>query len=181
LCSLSNGPISQLVYEDPEAGLPILYFGAYCSVAVNAPKSIPNKRLEVTDNRIKTGEFFCSYASLENVAQALLFLDDDTVDNNGLRSEYCIGILITYNDGSKEAVGQCRIGVSSSIEVLRPTIFHWKEAVLRQDVFGVNVRFSSKHSRFEAPDGAGWQSTGMAGVVKWWFNHASVIIDFETK
>ncbi len=181
MCKLSNGPISQLVYEDPEAGLPILYFGAYCSVAVNAPKSVPNKRLEATDNRIKAGEFFYSDASLENVAQALLFLNNDVVDENGLRSEYCIGILITYNDGRKEAVGQCRIGVSSSIEYLCPTIFHWKETVLGQDVFGVNVRFSSKHSKFEAPDGARWQDTRMVGLVKWWFNHASVILDFETK
>lgn len=145
---------------------------------MNAPKPVPNKWLEITDNRIKAGEFFHSCASLENVAQALLFLDN-ALGENGLRSEYCIGILITYNDGSKEAVGQCRIGVSSSIEVLRPTMFHWKEIVFRHDVFGVNVRFSSKSSRFKAPDG--WQDTGMAGVVTWWFNHASVIIDFETK
>jgi hypothetical protein len=123
LYNLSNSPISQLVYKDPEAGLPILYFGAYCSAVVNAPKLVPLKQLEVINNRIKTRKFFYLYTSLENVIQALLFLDN-TIGENRLRSEYCIGILIIYNDGSKEAVGQYRIGVSSSIEVLYPTMFY---------------------------------------------------------
>jgi hypothetical protein len=105
LCNLSNSLISQLVYKDLKAKLPILYFKAYCSVAVNAFKSVLNKRLEVIDNRIKTKEFFYLYASLKNVAQALLFLNDDTINKNGLRLKYCISILIIYNDGSKEAVG----------------------------------------------------------------------------
>jgi hypothetical protein len=105
LCNLSNSLISQLVYKDPKAKLLILYFGIYYTVAVNALKSIPNKQLEVTNNQIKTKEFFYLYMSLENVAQALLFLNNDTVNNNRLRSKYCISILITYNDKSKEAVG----------------------------------------------------------------------------
>jgi hypothetical protein len=105
LCNLSNSLISQLVYEDLKAKLLILYFRIYCLVAVNAPKLIPNKRLKVTDNQIKTKEFFYLYTSLENVAQALLFLNNDTVNNNRLRSKYCISILIIYNDRSKEAVG----------------------------------------------------------------------------
>jgi hypothetical protein len=124
LCNLSNSLISQLVYEDLKAGLLILYFKAYCLVAVNALKLVLNKRLKVIDNRIKTKEFFYLYVSLKNVAQALLFLNDDTIDKNRLRLKYCISILIIYNDGSKEAVGQCRISVSSSIKVLRLTIFH---------------------------------------------------------
>jgi hypothetical protein len=176
LHNLSNGPISQLVYNDPEAGQPILFFGAFCPSVGNTPKLGPLKQLKVPNDWIKCG-FFYSYASFENIERVRLFLDEIAIDQ--LRWECCIGILITYNDGSKEALGQCRIGLSTSIEVLRPITFHWKEIVLRQGVAGVNVRFSSEHSRFEAPNGAGWQSTGMAGVVKWWFNHAEVVIDFE--
>jgi hypothetical protein len=115
LCNLSNSSISQLVYEDPKAKLLILYFRAYCLVAVNALKLILNKRLEVINNWIKTKEFFYLYASLKNVVQALLFLNNDTVNKNKLRLKYCIGILITYNDSSKEAVGQCCISISIKI------------------------------------------------------------------
>jgi hypothetical protein len=43
--------------------------------------------------------------SLKNVVQALLFLNNDTINKNGLRLKYCISILIIYNNRSKEAVG----------------------------------------------------------------------------
>lgn len=179
MCRLSDGPINQLIYDDPKTGDPILYFGAYCQLAGNTLQpGLP--KLEVPDDRINIGEFFYSYASLENVQKVRLFLDENGIKEDQLKADCCIGILLTYNSGNQEALGQCRIGLSTSIEILHPTTLHWKEVPLRDNVFGVNVRFSSKSSRLEAPNGVGWQSTEMAGVAEWWFNHIAVIISLKS-
>lgn len=69
LCNLSNGPIFQLIHDDPEARDPILYFGAHCRPAGNVSQPRPLKHIEVPDERVEYEEFFHSHISLKDVEQ----------------------------------------------------------------------------------------------------------------
>jgi hypothetical protein len=83
-------------------------------------------------------------------------------------------MLLTYTTGRQEALGQCRIGLAMSVEIMHPAVFHWRQHLFEDGTCGVSVRLSKDLT--ESSDEVEWQSTEMAGALTWWFNHTSVIL-----
>ncbi|KAI9730329.1 MAG: hypothetical protein M1818_008232 [Claussenomyces sp. TS43310] len=174
--ALSDAQVDQLIFNDPDAGSPILCFGVYPkrhAMAMDPPRQAPEPFIPIADEH-----FYRSYASLENVHSVQLFFEEKHFEEIDKLGRECSGILLTYSNGDREALGQCRISCLSSIEIEQPSAIHWKEP--QAGVAGMCLWFSTQSSQFDPLTETGWQSREMVGVVKWWFNHRNAMLSFET-
>lgn len=106
--------------------------------------------------------FHLSSAPLRGVILAEVF-------QRGQRPE-CRGILLTYKDGSKRTVGDCRLGIDPSQRFERPDrlcVAVGGEENRRPGIprpFYVKVRFQNGAARVK-----GWKTSKMEGHIYFWF------------
>ncbi|KAK4139248.1 uncharacterized protein C8A04DRAFT_40868 [Dichotomopilus funicola] len=127
-----------------------------------------------------------SWAPLHGVKSAVVFYHDYPVNvnpvglanqadpantdhvhhNDGSQGRPCRGILLHYHNGGARALGQCRVQVDESKEVLNPTRVAFRVSRFgapQLDNFIVWVRFTKGSE--------GWELHAMEGVMKFWYNH----------
>ncbi|KFY27448.1 hypothetical protein V491_00901 [Pseudogymnoascus sp. VKM F-3775] len=165
---LSKGQVSHLIHEDPDDGDPILCFGQTLpnDVELDSPEILQHP--PTFHNK---WDLFHSRASLENVEQVCLFFDERRSDLD----KCCLGILFTYSDGHKGALGQCRMGLSLTATIERPTGLHFAEVTFTDGKTGIIVRVSSGNVGNNLSHRRQWQSMRMTGIITWWFNSDTII------
>jgi hypothetical protein len=99
-----------------------------------------------------------SSAPLSNVIRAQIFYKSGRVSA-------CRGILLEYRDGSKRALGQCKLGVDPSKECMDPTQLCYNN--LRKNTVQVKISNGTSHPRHEE---TGWTCCSMRGVLEFWFS-----------
>lgn len=107
-----------------------------------------------------------SSASLENVIQAAVFYDGTT--------RHCKGIIIDYCNGTRRALGQCRLGLDRvqrcnhpSHLFYAPTTYH---DVSGHELLAVNVAFATEFEYEQrAANTLHWVDCKMEGILHFWF------------
>lgn len=115
-----------------------------------------------------------SYAPLERVVKAHVFTDNE--------ADRCRGILLEYEDGTKRALGQCRLGFDLVRCYENPTTFCYlpvepiyKENRGYQDK-GIQVTFDSETGPFAEQDTAKWEIYPMKGTLQFAFHNLETIV-----
>ncbi|PTB43846.1 hypothetical protein M441DRAFT_77018 [Trichoderma asperellum CBS 433.97] len=92
----------------------------------------------------------------------------------------CRGILVEYLDGSKRALGHCRVGIDQTEVCIEPgqlcyapTISANPRSGLRQQSVQVVISKENAHEH----DGPDWICCAMKGVLGFWFNHNDTQIE----
>ncbi|OBT77965.1 hypothetical protein VF21_04282 [Pseudogymnoascus sp. 05NY08] len=168
---LSKGQVSHVIHEDADDGDPILCFGQTLpdDIQLDSPEI-----LQHPPSFHNKWDLFHSCASLENVEQVCLFFDERGSDLDNL-DKYCLGMLLTYSSGHKEALGQCRLGLSATATIEHPTSLHFAEAISIDGKTGVIVRVASDNVGINLSHKRQWLSTKMTGIITWWFNSEKAI------
>ncbi|PKY04434.1 hypothetical protein P168DRAFT_236040 [Aspergillus campestris IBT 28561] len=107
------------------------------------------------------GTWYMTSASLCNIAKAQICRDTDQSHRP------CLGLLLYYDDGHMEAIGQIRWDRDVSEEVDRPTyivnaVIDGKNYI--KDV--LNRVYGSELTRGEST----WQNLPASGTIRWWFS-----------
>lgn len=168
---LSKGQVLHLIHEDADDGDPILCFGQTLldDIQLDSPEI-----LQHPPSFHNKWDLFHSCASLENVEQVCLFFDERGSDLNNL-DKCCLGMLLTYSSGHKEALGQCRVGLSATATIEHPTGLHFAEVTFIDGKTGVIVRVASDNVETNLSHKRQWLSTKMTGIITWWFNSEQTI------
>lgn len=145
--------ITQLIYSDPDLGEPILKFGACASERrrLRPPRNMP----EFPNSSLQEQVYY-SHASLNKVCYVKVFYERG--------SNYCRGIMLQYQDGDEQVLGQCRDDLLQS-DCIAPFSFSYKEVGNY-----VQVQFHSKGDEDKLPYALGYHVLCMEGTVRWWFD-----------
>lgn len=108
-------------------------------------------------------ELYHSQASLEGLKSVECFLSHTTQDGP------CVGVILEYIDGHREALGECRVGISKTLKVMAPTTLHLKLS----DAEGLysEAWFTSYESNKEERRVLGWERRQVRGTLTWWFDY----------
>lgn len=163
-----------LIYERPE-GEAVTFVGGYSDGTVPLA-ALQLEADEQKDTEAEPAFTFqyrkqpfrsASYSSapLNNVYRAQVFYERG--------ASACRGIVLEYRNGSKQALGQCKLGVDQSEEYLEPTQLCCSSLGKNS----VQVRFSngSSHKHEES----GWTCCLMRGVLEFWFSDKEVKLNWE--
>ncbi|KAH8800817.1 hypothetical protein F5884DRAFT_539499 [Xylogone sp. PMI_703] len=153
-----RGPTTALLYHVPACGDPISVYGA-------ASHSPALRRKAKSPTVPGSGDMPLMHhfqASLQNVARVEFYI-------HPLEDTRCSGILITYEDGREQALGQRRIGLPNVeiISVSRPCRLHFKPFQMPDGHWRLKVMFSSDNSPRSVDADDGWFSQFMMGAVRW--------------
>jgi hypothetical protein len=151
----------RLLYDDPEHGQPILYFGTDRPL----PSEHKPSMLDIEITHAMDRPMYYSHASLEHVYSVRCFYQSD--------SQLCIGVLLEYRDKRRVALGQCRVAASPSVQVFGPIAMYVKRAFHES---GILVQFTDG---LEHPDGSGWERKEMKGEITWWFDRCTVEVVYS--
>lgn len=157
-----GGPICSLLCHDPEPGYPILKLGVSCrskEQLLGEPK-----RSSSIEYPFSSKHIYHSQASLEGVHSVECFLGGTEMD--GL-AQPCVGVILEYANGRRNALGECRVGISKSINILAPTMLHLKPA--NEEGLHSGAWFTSSEREAEARQSLGWEGRRMGGTLVWWF------------
>lgn len=111
-----------------------------------------------------------SSAPLRNVIRAQVFYE------RRASASACRGIVLEYRDGSKRALGQCRLGVDQSEECFEPARLCYGSLGKNSVQVTVCSRGGS-HAGHE--EETGWTCCSMRGVLEFWFSETDVKIDWK--
>lgn len=108
-----------------------------------------------------------SCAPLENVTSAQIF--------NHVETRQCHGILLEYNNGGRRAVGQCRMGLDSFTETLKPNLFTYVDDIYEVPntsaaFHGIRAAFFNGEGGDTETEARGWTKVPMKGSMRMWFN-----------
>lgn len=109
-----------------------------------------------------------SSARLSNVIRAQVFY------GKRFSTSICRGVLLEYRDGSKRALGECKLGVDRIEECFEPTHFCYN-SVLKNNV-QVKTSDGSSHPTHEEN---GWTCCLMKGVMEFWFSEREVQLNWK--
>lgn len=112
-----------------------------------------------------------SSALLSNVVRAQVYIA------RRYANSVCRGVLLEYTDGSKRALGECKVGVDRVEECFEPTHFCYN-AALRNNV-QVKVSTGSSHPTHPTHEGSGWTCCLMKGAMEFWFSEREVEINWK--
>ncbi|KAL7895785.1 hypothetical protein HDV63DRAFT_401081 [Trichoderma sp. SZMC 28014] len=169
-----------LIYERPD-GEGVHFVGGHAGEA--AP--LPAMQLEADEQKGSEAEptfdfqyrkqpfRSASYSSapLSNVIRAQVFSD------RRLSDPVCRGILLEYRDGSKRALGQCKLGVDRSEECMNPAQLCYTSVVMNHaNNVKVEVFNGSSHPAHEE---TGWTCCFMTGVLEFWFSERDVKLNWQ--
>ena len=108
-----------------------------------------------------------SQASLESLHGVKCFLSDAMQDQPSLS---CVGVILEYKNGSRAALGECRVGISKTIRIIEPTMLHLKPTN-GQGIYS-GAWFTSSKGDAETTNVLrvlGWEARDIGGNVRWWF------------
>lgn len=145
--------------------MPVSTIGVYCAKSKDGHTTKDFPRLEPLRCPLREDDVYHSCASLNNVKYARVFYDGEAC--------HCKGILFQYDDGSQQAVGQCRLNVSWEKKVVSPSMLYHQPVKLQYGL-GVMVDFAA-----EPPgdsDWTGWVSDRMSGMITFWFSCDSAVL-----
>jgi hypothetical protein len=156
----SDGHVTSLYYNDlrPEYNERDLRIAISCTKdsTVDVPERPPSLSGQLPDVcRSGGGDWFYSHATLESVQS--IDICRNKIDGN------CLGILLHYNDGTREVLGQWRFDYV--IEVGKqgiPHLVHFQLGFIRGNPCIKDIRFNSQ---VEQPD---WMTIDMRGYLEWW-------------
>lgn len=169
-----------LIYERPDSE-GVHFVGGYTGGA--AP--LPAMQLEADEQRGSEAEPTFSFqyrkqpfrsasyssAPLSNVIRAQVFSERRFSDS------VCRGILLEYRDGSKRALGQCKLGVARSEECINPAQLCFT-SVVTNNVNNVKVKVFNGSSH-PAHEETGWTCCLMNGVLEFWFSEREVKLNWK--
>lgn len=156
------------MYNNPDPGEAIWGLGASQNTEEN-PLHEPEYPTAIEHPSNSKGIYY-SRASLEGVCKVECFLDDN--NPNGVQS--CIGVLLHYSDNRREALGECRIGVSKTIYINAPTMLHLKPG--SSEELHSRVWFTSLASEAQDLESLGWKGRQMGGFITWCFGNEVIEI-----
>jgi hypothetical protein len=161
-----------LLYGDPYPGSPISAIGVYDAKPRDLPTANDFPRLESLKCPIREDYVYHSRASLNNVKYARIFYGEEAY--------YCKGILLQYDDGSQQTVGQCRLNVSLEKINFSPSMICHRTVKLQYED-GVVVDFATEPVKNS--DWTGWGRSMMSGRINFWFtcDSAVLVIDYGSK
>ncbi|KAH8683684.1 hypothetical protein BGZ61DRAFT_424986 [Ilyonectria robusta] len=117
---------------------------------------------------------FFSSGSLEAVFSTTVFYDEET--------GFCMGILIKYNDGTRRALGQCRLGVDPTQYCTAPThLCHYPITHQRpgerfpEEGFIAEFTTDLKHGHNEEA-AREWECCQVKGNLQFWFHHTKSVL-----
>lgn len=117
---------------------------------------------------------FFSSGSLEAVFSTTVFYEKE--------SQFCKGIIIKYHNGTRRALGQCRLGVDPTQYCTAPShLCHSPITHYRPDAkfprHGVSVEFTTEpklqHNEEATRD---WECYRMKGILQFWFNSSQTAL-----
>lgn len=117
---------------------------------------------------------FFSSGSLEAVFSTTVFYEEE--------SRFCKGIIIKYHDGTRRALGQCRLGVDPTQYCTAPShlchsrITHYRPGATFPR-HGVSVEFTTepKHQHNEEAT-RDWECCRMKGILQFWCNSSQTAL-----
>ncbi|KAK1250637.1 hypothetical protein MKX08_010640 [Trichoderma sp. CBMAI-0020] len=107
-----------------------------------------------------------SSAPLHNVIRAQVYI------GRRFSTSMCRGVMLEYANGSKRALGECKVGIDRIEDCFEPTHFCYN-SVLKNNV-QVKVCNASSHPTHEENDN--WKCCLMKGVMDFWFSEREVEI-----
>ncbi len=117
--------------------------------------------LQPSHNLVPVSDSGCfSWASLDKVHSVRIFEDQDT--------QFCAGILLTYEDGSQRALGQCRVGWDSYVECIRPYDLCFLAITLDRRTC-VEVEATATDEAHDHEE-SGWECCTMDGILQCGFS-----------
>ncbi|KAK0713256.1 hypothetical protein B0T26DRAFT_651407, partial [Lasiosphaeria miniovina] len=155
-----------LVYGEPPEGSAVPYLGTYCRPL--AAGSSPSQFAEIgpLNDLLVRGVNYVSSASLNKVVATQVFYTE--------AQDMPEGILLHYDNGASSALGQVRVGVDSSVTVLKPIrVFFWFQPPRARVMFVSNL--DDKPALPDDPDlNSRMKCKPMAGTISYGFSeHAS--------
>ncbi len=161
---VNRGLVKSLLYDDPNPEEPILGIGTSCytrKLPSDEPRSLSfiHYPFHIHGISFRRHSMYHSQASLEGVEHVTCFCREQ----NRYPRAY-IGVLLEYQDKRRAALGECRIGVSETVEISAPTMLYLRP--VRGASFYSCVAFTS-----EAKEGllTKWERRPMGGSLTWWF------------
>jgi hypothetical protein len=153
---IACAPVQSLIYNTPQAGRPISTFGAISP----EPKMEPSPKIPQSPRTMPVG-VNSSRASLEHVQHVKIYI--------GRRAPYkCVGMLLTYQDGRAEALGQRPVGFPDIQTVLvnLPLQIHYSSWQV-EGHWCLRIYFSTPEKVQGLDHRRGWSTRNMKGSV-WW-------------
>ncbi|KAI0104219.1 hypothetical protein GGR51DRAFT_561028 [Nemania sp. FL0031] len=170
LCLCWHPPIT-LIHREPQEGLAVPYFGAYCQPPTGG--ELPKHFQRYQPKSCPIGEEAClSTASLEDLRLVEVFYDE-----NG---RYCRGMLLYYQNGGCRAVGQCRVGLDSSKQFSQPSRICFRMDPVDRGFntrrYDVQVDWRAAAHTHEEEE---WKCEPLEGVLVFWYNSESSFITID--
>ena len=107
---------------------------------------------------------YYSLASLEGIRVARVFYGQD--------ARYCKGMLLLYNDGGYQSVGQCGLGAFQEQVFEAPSALYYRSGYSHHGQ-ALDIRFASKSAK--NANWVGWASHEMVGTITVWYGYQSII------
>ncbi|KAH6667292.1 hypothetical protein B0J14DRAFT_489952, partial [Halenospora varia] len=170
---LSKAPPMTLIYNTVDLQ-PISVIGAYSGKGHKSGSIAPFRHPTPDEPPFQDACF--SSAPLEMVTRVQVFYNEENT--------YCRGILLEYENGAQQALGQCRLGVDLYKTCIKPSFLCFiHEEYLRPRteirLQAVRVEFTCEPRQNQAKDSWTWFT--MTGTLGFWFtneaSHLSVTID----
>jgi hypothetical protein len=105
-----------------------------------------------------------SQASLEGVNRIECFFGDTVRDGP---VQPFRDVILEYWNKNRAPLGECRLGISKSIQIVAPTVLHLKQSV-NGSLYSAAL-FTSSASKAKELDSLGWEGRQMNGTITWWF------------
>ncbi|KAH8801743.1 hypothetical protein F5884DRAFT_526306 [Xylogone sp. PMI_703] len=181
---LGHGPPVTLIYSDPGSTTPV---HSWLSKEITTI-GVHYSRSEVTQTTQDFlsmqppicptwGEKYYFRASLDNVSSARVFFDESYAEDES----FCKGIIFQYEDGSQQAVGECRVNVSGERTFASPSrLYHKTVPYASYGLCGLTLEFGSESSHDDTTRrDDGWMSHGMEGMMTFWVTMGRSVLLFD--
>lgn len=171
--------MASLIQPDAEVATDGDADGQYAATVIDTPPTITCRNPNATFSQTSPMAFFSS-ASLEGILNVHVF----TVSQN----KFCKGILIEYENGSKRALGQCRLGLDQVQSWHRPLSMHYMPVEYERNVGdlvnetrtskGAHVTFDCESSRISEDGSMEENYYALKGRLNFWFTYHDVELLF---
>ena len=138
-----------LIFVEPHPGEVVTKIGLHTQTACTVRPTPPSRWI-----------LYQSDASLDNVQTVHVYYDNDQL--------FPKGVLFTYNQGTEQAIGQCKIGLSKTITITAPDYLLYVKAD------GI-VKLCFTADKAETEGDTPWTCANMAGVLKIQFDSDAIV------
>lgn len=157
-----TGPEPLLAYDVPKEDAFVIMLGTYPATGKQASIQPLEPFSEAVNRRFRP---YFSAAPLQNIKSTQVFQND---------RGYCYGILFEYTNGSRQAVGQCRVGLDTPTYCAEPKSMWIKHCtycqVGRDELQRVQVEVG-RSEKPKRPSQGDWRPFSLTGVLHYDFTH----------